>query len=124
MRVCVCVCSCVCVRVCVCSCVCVRARVCMYVCMYVCSVCVCVRSRAREHKHTHTHNTHTQVRLWDMETAHCIRVYEDKRDMVHPSAVTAVDIAVRSDRIVSGTRQGIHFIWCMSTGEMLSWYPF
>jgi WD40 repeat protein len=88
--------------------------------MYV--VCVCVFVHARANTNTHTHNTHTQVRLWDMETAHCIRVYEDKRDMVHPSAVTAVDIAVRSDRIVSGTRQGIHFIWCMSTGELLSWY--
>ena len=62
------------------------------------------------------------VRLWDMETAACIRVMEDERPMVHPSAVTTVDMDVTCDRIVSGTRQGLYFVWSMSSGEMLNWY--
>ena len=62
------------------------------------------------------------VRLWDMETTACIRVYEDKREMVHPSPVTAVDFEVGCNRIVSGTRQGLYFIWCMSSGEMLNFF--
>ena len=59
------------------------------------------------------------VRLWDMDTAACIRVLEDQREMVHPSPVTSVDLDVGCDRIVSGTRQGLYFIWSMSSGQML-----
>jgi ankyrin repeat protein/Ca2+-binding EF-hand superfamily protein len=62
------------------------------------------------------------VRLWDIETAACVKVYEDKRPQVHPSAVVAVDLDVGGDRIVSGTRQGLYLIFCMSSGEILNWY--
>ena len=62
------------------------------------------------------------VRVWLVHSGDCIQVMKDTRQGQLPSPVTAVDLSPRTDRVVSGTRHGLFYVWQMSSGEMLQHY--
>uniref|UniRef100_A0A7S0HHU3 EF-hand domain-containing protein n=1 Tax=Hanusia phi TaxID=3032 RepID=A0A7S0HHU3_9CRYP len=66
----------------------------------------------------------TTVRLWDANTARCIRIFQDSRPNQFPSPVVSVDLDVASDRVVHGSRLGICFVWSLSGGNMLKYFTF
>jgi len=73
-------------------------------------------------EHMITGGEDATVRIWLLQKGTCLRVLRDQRTGQVPSPVTSVDLSPPTNRAVSGTRQGIFFVWDFEKGDMIQHY--